>query len=140
MLVSTTVIGSLGKDPELQHLQSGQVVCRFSVAGKVGYGDKEDTLWFDVSTWGKQAEACSQYLAKGRKVYVQGELTVNEWQGNDGAVRFSLRLNAQTIKFLTSKAEAEAQDTYAPAAPAPAPAPAQTPTQQQQDDLEALPW
>ena len=105
MYQRTIVVGHLGRDPEMRYTTSGQAVCSFSVAttrkwtGRDGQ-DQEKTTWFRVSVWGKQAESCSQYLAKGRLVLVEGDIDVSTWTGQDGQSRASLELNGRNVRFL----------------------------------------
>ena len=74
------VIGNLGSDPEMRYTPNGQAVTNFNVATNHRYNtadgeQRDETEWFRVSVFGRQAETCNQYLAKGRKVYVDGRLT-----------------------------------------------------------------
>ncbi len=69
-------------------------------------GDRRDeTTWFRVSVWGRQAENCAKYLAKGRKVLVVGRVSANAFTGRDGEVRASLEINAATVRFLSGRDE-----------------------------------
>ena len=74
-----TIIGHLGRDPEMKYTPDGQAVTTFSVAFsrkyKTAEGEpREETEWFNVSAWGKLAEVCNEYLTKGKQVYVEGRL------------------------------------------------------------------
>jgi len=112
------IAGNLGRDPEMRYTPSGQAVTNFSVAVNDNYtnsqGEKvERTLWFRVSTWGKQAEICNQYLKKGRKVLVEGRLVADPatggpriWQGQKGTGA-SYEVSASTVRFLSSRGETE---------------------------------
>jgi single-strand DNA-binding protein len=104
------IVGNLGRDPELKYTPQGQQVCEFSVATsekrKDSHGEmKEETTWFKVSFWGRQAEIASQYLAKGRQVYVEGRLRTREWTDKEGKVRTSLEVFGSEIKLLGSRNE-----------------------------------
>ena len=99
------VVGNLGRDPELRYTPQGTAVCTFSVATnerrKSATGEQQDvTTWFRVTVWGKQAETVSQYLTKGRNVYVEGRLHVEEWTDREGKPRHTLELNASDVRFL----------------------------------------
>src|ERR671927_1143249 len=99
------VVGNLGRDPELRYTPQGTAVCTFSVATnerrKGATGEQQDvTTWFRVTVWGKQAETVSQYLTKGRNVYVEGRLHVEEWTDREGKPRFTLELNANDVRFI----------------------------------------
>ena len=107
------VVGNLGRDPEMRYTPSGQAVTSFSVATNYRYttaeGEQRDeTEWFTVSVFGRQAEACNQYLSKGRKVYVDGRLKSRSYQGREGETRFVLDILAQDVRFLDRGAAPEA--------------------------------
>lgn len=80
-MIIVTIAGALGKDAETKTTQGGDQLCTFSVAGSVGYGDRKQTIWFDVTKWGKGADALSRMLLKGTKVTVSGELSQREYEG-----------------------------------------------------------
>lgn len=120
------IVGNLGRDPELRYTPQGQAVCDFSMATsekrKEGGGDsKEETTWFKVTFWGRQAEVASQYLAKGRQVYVEGRLRAREWTDKDGRVRTSLEVNGSDIQFIGSRNDDMAAANSAASSNAPAP-------------------
>ncbi len=86
------VIGNLTRDVEMKQLPSGQSVANFSVATNRSFNDKEgnkrdDVEFHNVVVWGKLAEICNQFLAKGRKVYLEGRLQTRTWDGQDGVSR-----------------------------------------------------
>jgi len=100
-----TVIGRLGRDPEMRYTTSGTAVTSFSVATSRAYTDnngerKEDTEWFTVNAWNQLAENCNQYLTKGQLIYVEGRLRSSSWVGNDGQTRFRNEIVANEIRFL----------------------------------------
>jgi single-strand DNA-binding protein len=100
-----TIIGNLGRDPELRYTPQGTAVCDFSVAVNDRKRDKagewqDVTTWFKITFWGKQAENASKYLTKGRQVYVEGRLQVEEWTDRDGNNRFTLAIQGSDIQFL----------------------------------------
>lgn len=109
--------GNLGRDPEMRYTPGGQAVTNFSVAVDDSYtnnnGERVDrTIWFRVSTWGKQAESCNQYLKKGSKVLVEGRMVVDPatggprtWSRQDGTTAASLEVRANTVRFLSSRGE-----------------------------------
>jgi single-strand DNA-binding protein len=114
MYQQITIVGYLGRDPEMRFTPSGQAVTSFSVATSRSYtnntGQKVDeTTWFRVSVWGSQAEACNQYLSKGRPVLVVGRMRPDPQTGNprvftrnDGTPGASYEINALQVKFLPS--------------------------------------
>lgn len=101
-----TIIGHLGQDPELRHLPSGQAVGRFSVATDEAYTDKEGKRqeraeWHSIVVFGKVAESCGKYLAKGREVYVEGRLRTREFEAkNNGGKRQRTEIVASRVQFL----------------------------------------
>jgi single-strand DNA-binding protein len=108
------LIGNLGKDPELRYTPGGQAVCDLSLATTDQWTDKsgerkEQTEWHRVVVWGKQAENCSQYLAKGRQCYVEGRLRTRQWDDKDGNKRYTTEIVAQTVQFLCGKGEGAGQ-------------------------------
>lgn len=114
MFQKVIIVGNLGGDPEMRYTPQGDAVTSFSVAtnrrwtGRDGQPG-EETCWFRVSVWGKHAESCNQYLSKGQKVLVEGNLTPDKatggprlWTGGDGQQRASYELRAYTVKFLST--------------------------------------
>jgi len=98
-------IGRLTRDPELRYTPGGAGVCKFGIAINRTYRNQEgnnveNVLFINIVTWGKQAENCSQFLKKGRRVAVNGELRSNNWQDKDGNKRVSFEVNARTVQFL----------------------------------------
>ena len=105
MLNKVMVIGNLGADPEMRYTANGSAVTNFNVATNREYtttdGERrQETEWFRVVTWNRLAEICSQYLSKGRQVYVEGRLQTRSWEGQDGQTRYRTELVAETVKFL----------------------------------------
>lgn len=113
------IVGNLGKDPEMRYVPTGQPVTSFSVAANESYtngnGEKvKKVIWFRVSAWGKQAEICNQYLKKGSKVLIEGRLNADPttggprtWTKQDGSTGTSFEVTAVTVRFLSSRGEAE---------------------------------
>jgi len=98
--------GTLGRDSEVRALPSGTSVLNFTVANNIGFGDKQKTLWIRVAVFGKRAEGkLSEYLLKGTKVFISGELSQNEYQANDGTTKTSLELNANVVDLIGSKSQ-----------------------------------
>ena len=113
------IVGNLGRDPEMRYTPTGQPVTTLSVASSRRYtaqdgAVKDETIWFRVSVWGKQAENCNTYLKKGNKVLVEGRLVPAEnggpriWTRQDGTPGASFEVSAATIRFLTPKGEGDA--------------------------------
>jgi len=96
-------IGRLTRDPELRYTPGGTGVCKFGIAINRTYRNQEgnnveDVLFINVTTWGKQAENVSQFLKKGRRVAISGELRSNNWQDKEGNKRTSFEI--KTVQFL----------------------------------------
>ena len=100
-----TILGNLTRDPEVRQTPSGQSVCSFGVATnrswKDASGQKQEASEFhNIVAWGKLAEICGQYLAKGRKVYVEGRLQTRDWEGQDGVKRYRTEIVADNMIIL----------------------------------------
>ena len=122
MYQSITIVGRLGRDPEMRYTPNGQAVTSFSVATDRQYTDAngqkvKETTWFRVSVWGKQAEPCNQYLKQGSVVLVDGRLTPDPktggprvWKKQDGSEGASFEISATAVRFLDGKRDDAAQD------------------------------
>ena len=105
------LIGNVGTDPEMRYTPSGIPVTSFRVATSRVYttaeGErKQETEWFTVVAWRKQAESCSQFLTKGQKVYAEGSLRTRAWEGRDGQKRTAVEIIATRVLFLDRQAVA----------------------------------
>ncbi len=120
MYQKLTIVGNLGRDPEMRYLPSGQAVTDMSVATNRVYTDSNgqkvtETSWFRVSVWGGRAETVNQYLKKGSKVLIDGYLRPDPetggprvWTRNDGTPAASFEMTAQNVTFLSSRSEDQA--------------------------------
>lgn len=113
-------IGRLTRDPELRYTPSGRAICKFGLAINRSYRNQEgnnveDTSFINISAWGKQAEHCSQFLKKGRRIAVNGELRSNNWQDREGNKRVSYEITARTVQFLdySKDIDSNTEDEYA---------------------------
>ena len=110
------IAGNLGGDPEMRYMPDGTAVTNFSVATNRRWTDKasgeprEETTWFRVSVWRKQAETANEYLSKGRQVLIEGRLKSDPqtggprmWTAQDGTVRASYELTADVVRFIGSR-------------------------------------
>jgi single-strand DNA-binding protein len=109
------LVGNLGRDPEMRYTAGGQPVTSFSIATNRRYTDSsgqtvDETTWFRISVWGKQAESCKQYLTKGKQVLVEGRLIADKatggprvFQRQDGTNGASFEVTADTVRFLGQK-------------------------------------
>jgi single-strand DNA-binding protein len=101
------LVGHLGGDPELKFTPGGQAVANFNLATSERWSDKdgnkqERTEWHRIVVWGKLAELCGEYLAKGRKAYIEGSLQTRSYE-KDGATRYVTEIKASEVVFLDSK-------------------------------------
>jgi len=98
------IMGNLGRDPEVRFTKSGTAVCNMRVAvterRKNGDSWEDHTEWIDLVAWGKTAENCGQYLAKGRQLYAEGRLQTRKWQDKNGQDRYSTEVHCQSVLFL----------------------------------------
>jgi len=111
MYQKLVIVGNLGRDPEMRYTPGGQAVTNLSVATNRRYTTSdgqqvEETAWFRVSVWGRQAETVHQYLKKGRQVLVEGRLVPDEngnpriWNRQDGTPAASFEVSANRVVFL----------------------------------------
>ena len=109
------LVGNLTRDPELRHTPSGTAVCKLRIAVNTRQKDAATGQWgdkpnyFDVTVWGNQAESCSQFLAKGRPIGVDGRLDWREWDAQDGTKRQAVEIIADTVQFLGGREGGEPQ-------------------------------
>ena len=112
------LIGNVGQSPDMRYTPSGNPVTSFSVACNRKYEQdgqsKEETEWFNVVTWNKQAESCNQYLSKGSLVYVEGRLHTRSWDGQDGQKHYRTEVIASQVIFLDKKGGGQREEDYSP--------------------------
>ena len=112
MYQKITIVGNLGKDPEMRYTPNGSAVCNFNVATNRSYTTSEgvkveEVTWFRITTWQKLAELCNQYLSKGRKVLVEGRINSDDngspriWTRDDGTPAASFEITADKVLFLS---------------------------------------
>ena len=116
------VIGNVGTDPEMRYTPSGSPVTSFRIATSRSYNAqdgerKQETEWFTVVAWNSLAEQVNQYLAKGRRAYVEGRLQSHSFQGNDGQMRFRNEIIANRVLFLDRPSSGENYEDYGNASP-----------------------
>lgn len=101
------LIGNLGKDPEVRHLENGSVVANFPIATSESYTDKstgekrENTDWHDIVVWRGLAEVVEKYVRKGMKVYVEGRLKKRTWQDKEGQTRYTTEVLCDNLTILS---------------------------------------
>ncbi len=120
MYQQIVIVGNLGRDPEMRYTPSGTPVTSFNIATNRKYTGSDgqpvkETTWFRISVFGKQAEACAQYLKKGSAALVEGRLTPDLqsggpriYQRQDGTSGANFDVFANTVRFLSSRGEAGA--------------------------------
>jgi single-strand DNA-binding protein len=104
------IVGYLGRDPELRYTPDGTPVCNFTLATTERRKDKsgefqDHTTWFRVTLFGRQAEVASQYLSKGRQVFIEGSLSQREYTDRDGNTRTSLEVRGSELQFIGSRGD-----------------------------------
>ncbi len=106
------LVGNLGKDPEVKHTSDQRQVVSFSIAtnerrknGQTGEWT-DHTEWHRVVTFGKLAEICSQYLTKGKQIYLEGKLRTNKWTDKDGNTRYTTEVIGDQMRMLGRKGDA----------------------------------
>lgn len=129
------LVGNLGKDPEVKHLEGGAVVANFSIATSENYTDKNgqrvtQTEWHNVVLWRKQAEIAEKYLSKGRQVYIEGKLRSRSWTDREGNTRYTTEVVGDTIQLLGSRPDENENTQQGPSS--------NTRTQQQGDSTEEI--
>lgn len=102
------LIGNLGADPEVRHMPDGTAVARLSLATSDVFKDrqgerKEHTEWHRVELFGRQAEIAGEYLKKGSKIYVEGQIRTRKWQDKSGNDRWTTEIRGLAMKFLSPK-------------------------------------
>ena len=105
-----TIVGNLGRDPELRYTPQGIAVCSFSMATNEKRRDKsgelqDTTTWFKVTLWRQQAENAAKYLTKGSPVYIEGRLRIEEWTDHDNNNRYTLDVQATDMQFIGSRSD-----------------------------------
>ena len=128
------LVGNLGKDPEVRHLESGIPVASFSVATSESYNDKNSgerktvTEWHNVVLWRGLAEVAEKYLHKGDQVYIEGKLRTRQWE-KDGVTRYSTEVVGENMTMLGGRPKPEGASAAPAAASTPASQPAAGPSQ-----------
>ena len=132
------LIGHLGKDPEVRHLEGGNTVANFTMATNEYYKDKqgtrvERTEWHNIAAWRNLAELAEKYLRKGQQVYVEGRIRTRQYQDKDNQTRYITEIVAEEISLLGSRPQAGEAAAQPVAAEAPT-------TFRQEPELDQLPF
>ena len=99
------LLGNLGKDPQLDYLQSGTATCKFPMATSRAYKDRdgqqqEETEWHNIVLWGRTAEVAAEYLSKGRPVYIEGRITTRQYEDKQGQTRYFTEIVGERMQLL----------------------------------------
>ena len=110
------LIGNLGKDPEVRHLENGTSVANFSLATTETYKDKSgqrqsQTEWHNIVLWRGLAEIAEKYLKKGNPVYIEGKIRSRSWNDKDGITRYTTEIVADNMTMLGSKRDNEERES-----------------------------
>lgn len=110
MINKAILVGRLGKDPEVRYTPDGLMVTRFNLATDEQRKDKsgqkiQKTEWHRIVTFGKLAEICGSYLAKGKMIFVEGRIQTSSWEDKDGVKRYSTEIIATDMRMLESKGQ-----------------------------------
>lgn len=106
------LIGNVGKDPEVRHLESGSMVARFSLATTERYKDKngefqEQTEWHNVVCWRSLAERIEKYVKKGSQLFIEGKIRTGSWEDKTGQIRYTVEIIADNIQILGKKQDSQ---------------------------------
>lgn len=104
------LVGNLGKDPEVRHLDNGRAVANFSLATSETYKNKQgervtNTEWHNVVLWSPLAEIAEKFLKKGGQVYIEGKLTTRSWDDQEGNKRYTTEVVGRELTLLGGKPE-----------------------------------
>ncbi|WP_324672379.1 single-stranded DNA-binding protein [Hymenobacter sp. GOD-10R] len=134
------LVGNLGKDPEVRHLEGGTTVARFTLATNDYYKDKsgnrvERTEWHNVALWRDLAEVAEKYLRKGQQVYLEGRIRTRQYQDKDNQTRYITEIVAEELTMLGGRPQADQQAEPVTDAAAP-----EAQTFRQEPELDQLPF
>lgn len=139
------VVGNLGRDPETRYSQSGDPITNFSVATSEKWKDKttgdqrESTEWHNCVCFGRTAEIAGEYLAKGSKVYVEGQLKTSSWE-KDGQKHYRTEINVRDLKMLNKVEASEQRAAPPPGVPAGYEGVSPEPADTGWDDSDSIPF
>jgi single-strand DNA-binding protein len=102
-MAQLSIIGNLGRDPEMSYTPDGTAITKFSVAVTRKAKDKETTTWFNCVAFRKQAETINSYVRKGQQVYIQGEFVPREYTDRNGVPRLALDVQVDKFQFIGNK-------------------------------------
>jgi len=125
-LNKVTLIGNLGKDPELKYTNSGVAVATFSLATSDSWKDQEGNMqerteWHNIVAWRKLAEICGQYLKKGSQVYIEGKIQTRSYNDKEGVKKYITEIVADQLLMLGGGGRPQAEQSDSVPMPEPAP-------------------
>ena len=109
-------VGRLGRDPETRFMADGKAVTNFSIAVGWKGKDSEGTEWVRISSFGKLAEICGEYLKKGSQVFISGAMKTRKWTDKDGAEKYTTEITANQMQMLGGKPDGAKGEGAKPAA------------------------
>ena len=142
------LIGHLGDEVKLHYFEGGNCIGRFPIATNESYTNRQtgekvtNTEWHNIVVRNKAAEICEKYLSKGDLIYIEGRLKTRQWQGEDGATRYTTEIQATDFTFLSNKGggdmagmPSQSVSQPAPASEVPGTKAAPAETSEEEDDL-----
>jgi single-strand DNA-binding protein len=102
-MFSATVVGRLGSSPETRSTPSGKTITSFTIATDHGFGEKKKTTWVKAILWGEQGDRAAQWLAKGGRAAITGDVYNDEWTGKEGDKRTTLCMDVRSFENLEPK-------------------------------------
>jgi len=112
------IIGRTTRDLELRYTPAGTAIASFAIANsrsyKVGNEKKEQVSYFDITVWGKLAKVMTEYCKKGQQLAIEGRLTQNRWDDQDGKKRSKVEIVLTSFQFLGGKKDGERHESYQP--------------------------
>jgi single-strand DNA-binding protein len=122
MVNKATLIGRLGKDPEVRYMPDGTMVTNFILATDEQWKDKngekvQKTEWHKIVTYRKLAEICGNYLVKGKLVFIEGRIQTRSWDDKDGVKHYTTEIIANDMKMLDSKGQNKTDESSLEASP-----------------------
>jgi single-strand DNA-binding protein len=129
------LIGNLTRDPDVKMMTNGRPVCNFGLALNRSYKDsegnkKDETTFVDVECYGPRAEAIGRFFTKGRAIFVEGRLKLDQWESKEGEKRSAIRVVLDNFEFVDSRQESQnnQSDVNATSSALPAPSQSNSPT------------
>lgn len=109
--LKATIVGNLGRDPELKYTPQGKAVCSFSLAVNSKEDGSSVTTWVKITLWNKRAETASKYLVKGQSVYIEGRLKLDEWMDKEGNPKTTLSVTGTDMQFISNRRDVTDDDS-----------------------------